>query len=111
MSPPRKTLHSQRFPGSDPRQGTGPSLLNHNEILRSTSLYYLTNTFVSSIYIYYQNPGGFKPVYTKAATDAPLLFSTFHYNIGFWPKELVEKVGNLVLYRSTTDEFYLCFSC
>ena len=29
-----------------------------------------------------------------------MLFSAFRYNVGFWPKQLVEKVGNLVLYRS-----------
>ncbi|KAK3615042.1 hypothetical protein LTR56_026844 [Elasticomyces elasticus] len=85
---------------SDPRQGTGPSLLTYNEILRSTSLYYLTRSFVSSVYVYFQNPHGFRTEYTKPATDAPMLFSAFGYNIGFWPRALVQKVGNLVSYRN-----------
>ncbi|KAJ8116998.1 hypothetical protein ONZ43_g4309 [Nemania bipapillata] len=87
---------------SDPRQGTGPSLLTHHEILREVSLYYLTRSFVSSVYIYAQNPGGFKQTdYSdvKARTDAPLLYTTFKYNIGFWPKEYVAAVGNLVSYK------------
>lgn len=49
--------------------------------------------------MYAQNPNGFSTDYTKARTDAPMLFSTFKYNVGFWPKELLEKVGNLVLYN------------
>lgn len=84
--------------GSDPRQGTGPSLLNHHEILRHVSLYYLTETIVSSVYMYYQNPHGFSTNYAKPNTDAPLLYSTFSHKVGFWPKGLVEKVGNLVSY-------------
>ncbi|KAL6695663.1 Alpha/Beta hydrolase protein [Trichoderma pleuroticola] len=85
---------------SDPRQGTGPSLITHNEILRHVSLYYLSQSFISSVYIYYQNPNGFTTNYTKAKTDAPLLFSNFQYNVFFWPKALVETVGNLVDYSS-----------
>ncbi|KAL7917530.1 Alpha/Beta hydrolase protein [Trichoderma austrokoningii] len=85
---------------SDPKAGTSPSILNHNEILLSVSLYYLTRSFFSSVYIYYQNPNGFKTSYTKAHTDAPLLFSAFKYNIAFWPQPLVAKVGNLVMYNN-----------
>ncbi|KAI3316839.1 alpha/beta-hydrolase [Xylariaceae sp. AK1471] len=88
---------------SDPRQGTGSSVLTHNEIFREISLYYLTRSFVSSVYIYNQNPDAFQPDYTRARTDAPLLYTTFQYNIGFWPKEYVAKVGNLVSY--TFQEF------
>lgn len=86
--------------GSDPAAGSPPSVLNSTEILRSVSLYYLTHSFLSSTYIYFQNPNAFKSLYSKARTDAPLLFSAFQYNIAFWPKALVEKVGNLVLYKS-----------
>jgi hypothetical protein len=64
------------------------------------SLFYLTRTFTSSVYIYHQNPNGFGTNYTKAHTDAPMLFSSWKYNVGFWPKELVERVGNLVSYTS-----------
>ncbi|KAI0409267.1 Alpha/Beta hydrolase protein [Xylaria palmicola] len=87
---------------SDPRQGTGASLLTHNEILREVSLYYLTGSFISSGFIYAQNPNGFKSIEysdVKARTDAPLLYTTFKYNIGFWPKEYVAAVGNLVSYK------------
>ncbi|KAI0115656.1 alpha/beta-hydrolase [Nemania sp. FL0031] len=87
---------------SDPRQGTGPSLLTHNEILLGVSLYYLTDSFVSSVYMYNQNPSAFSQTNysnAKAQTDAPLLYTTFKYNIGFWPKEYVAAVGNLVSYK------------
>jgi len=85
---------------SDPRQGTPPSTITHSEILRTVSLYYLTQTIVSSGFIYAQNPNGFKGNYTRAQTDAPLLFSAFKYNVGFWPPALVAKVGNLVSYKN-----------
>ncbi|KAK4496001.1 hypothetical protein PRZ48_013269 [Zasmidium cellare] len=85
---------------SDPRAGTPPSVITHNEILRSVSLYYLTQSFLSSVFIYFQNPEDFRTTYTKADTDAPLLFSSFKYNVGFWPREFVAKVGNLVFYNN-----------
>lgn len=75
-------------------------MLTHNEILRSVSLYYLSGSFASSVIIYQQNPNGFATVYTKANNDAPLLFSAFQYNVGFWPPAVVAKTGNLVLYSS-----------
>lgn len=87
------------FAVSDPRRGTGPSVLNNNEILREVSLYYLTESFVSSVYMYYQNPNNFTSHYTKAQTDAPLLFSDFKYNVYYWAKPVVEMVGNLVYYK------------
>jgi hypothetical protein len=86
--------------GSDPRQGNPPSVVTHNEILRTTSLYYLTHSFVSAGFVYAQNLNGFKTKYTKARTDAPLLFSAFKYNVAFWPPALVATVGNLVSYKS-----------
>jgi hypothetical protein len=74
--------------------------LDDKEILRSVSLYYLTRSFLSSVFIYFQNPSAFKTTYAKARTDAPLLFSGFQYNVAFWPQALVERVGNLVMYKS-----------
>ncbi|KAJ7467178.1 Alpha/Beta hydrolase protein [Mycena latifolia] len=88
---------SQR--GSDPRAGTPPSVLNTTATLTSISLYYLTDSFLSSVWIYAQNPNGFHTVYTKANTDAPMLFSQYEYNIALWPQEYVAKVGNLVSYK------------
>ncbi|KAF5573293.1 epoxide hydrolase [Fusarium pseudoanthophilum] len=64
---------------SDPRAGNPPSVLDHNEMLKTVALYYLTKSFASSVYIYYSNPTGFMTNYTKAKTDAPLLFSAFKY--------------------------------
>ncbi|KAJ7219698.1 Alpha/Beta hydrolase protein [Mycena haematopus] len=85
--------------GSDPRAGTTPSVLNSTAILTSISLYYLTQSFLSSVWIYAQNPTGFGTEYSKAPTDAPMLFSQFEYNIAFWPEEWVAEVGNLVSYK------------
>ncbi|KAJ7497713.1 Alpha/Beta hydrolase protein [Mycena latifolia] len=84
---------------SDPRAGTPPSVLNNTAILTSISLYYLTGSFLSSVWIYAQNPNGFRTAYTKADTDAPMLFSQYEYNVGLWPQEYVAKVGNLVSYK------------
>jgi len=83
---------------SDPRAGTAPSVLNNTAILTSVSLYYLTQSFLSSVWIYAQNPDGIRSVYTRAPTDAPLLFTQFPYNLG-WPEEYAKKVGNLVSYK------------
>jgi pimeloyl-ACP methyl ester carboxylesterase len=90
---------------SDPRQGTPPSTITHNEILRTVSLYYLTQTIISSGFIYAQNPTGFKANYTRAQNDAPLLYSAFKYNVGFWPPALVAEVGNLVSYKSKSQRY------
>ncbi|KAJ7451839.1 Alpha/Beta hydrolase protein [Mycena galericulata] len=84
---------------SDPRAGTPPSVLNNTAILTSVSLYYLTESFLSSVWIYAQNPNGIRSVYSKAPTDAPMLFSQFEYSIGLWPAEYVAQVGNLVFYK------------
>ncbi|KAJ7162102.1 Alpha/Beta hydrolase protein [Mycena filopes] len=83
---------------SDPRAGTPPSVLNSTAILTTVSLYYLTDSFLSSVWIYAQNPSGFGSVVTKAPTDAPMLFSQFEYN-PLWPEEYVAKAGNLVSYK------------
>ncbi|KAJ7451854.1 Alpha/Beta hydrolase protein [Mycena galericulata] len=84
---------------SDPRAGTPPSVLNNTAILTSISLYYLTNSFLSSVWTYAQNPNGVRSVYSKALTDAPMLFSQFEYNVGLWPQEYAAQVGNLVSYK------------
>ncbi|KAJ7792316.1 Alpha/Beta hydrolase protein [Mycena olivaceomarginata] len=84
---------------SDPRAGTSPSVLDNTAILTSVSLYCLTDSFLSSVWIYAQNADALKTVYTKAPTDAPLLFSQYEYNVGLWPEEYVAKIGNLVSYN------------
>jgi hypothetical protein len=47
----------------------------------------------------------------KANTDAPLLFSAFKYNGGFWPPAAVAKVGNFVRYQSKSLCFLLFSLC
>ncbi|KAJ7139486.1 Alpha/Beta hydrolase protein [Mycena epipterygia] len=84
---------------SDPLAGTAPSVLTSTAILTATSLYYLTQSFQSAAWIYAQNAGAFSTVYEKPATDAPMFFSLFEYNILLWPQEYVAKVGNLVWYK------------
>jgi hypothetical protein len=88
--------------GSDPRAGTTPSALTHTAILTATSLYYLTYSFQSAGSIYAQNPNASVADYVKPPTDAPMFFSLFEYNIGFWPREYVAKVGNLVSYKGSS---------
>ncbi|KAJ7451175.1 Alpha/Beta hydrolase protein [Mycena latifolia] len=84
---------------SDPRAGTPPSVLTHETLLTMVSLYYLTQTFQSSVWIYEQNANLFSPDYVKPATDAPMLFTLYEFEVMFWPREYVERVGNLVLYK------------
>ncbi|KAJ7884148.1 Alpha/Beta hydrolase protein [Mycena olivaceomarginata] len=89
---------------SDPRAGMPPSQLNSTAILTLISLYYLTDSFLSSLWIYVANPEAFSSVYpNKASTDAPMLFSQYKYNVAYWPEEFIAKVGNLVSY--TVHEF------
>ncbi|KAJ7579822.1 Alpha/Beta hydrolase protein [Mycena floridula] len=73
--------------------------LNTTDILTATSLYFLSQTFLSSNYIYAQNPNGFNQSHILAPTDAPILFGAYKWNIVYWPKEFVAKVGNLVVYN------------
>ncbi|KAK8051503.1 alpha/beta-hydrolase [Apiospora rasikravindrae] len=88
---------------SDPSAGTGPSVLTHKEILRQVSLYYLSKSFVSSVFTYAHNAAASKASYTKARNDAPMLYSSFKYNGGFWPKEIIALVGNLVSHTYIFD--------
>jgi hypothetical protein len=83
---------------SDPHRGTGPSVLNDTAILTEVSLYYLSKSFLSSIWIYSQN--GFYPSYDVPKPSTPLGFSAFRFNIG-WPRAFVERVGNLTFYNGT----------
>jgi hypothetical protein len=86
--------------GSDPRAGTPSSQLNSTAILTLISLYYLTDSFLSSVWIYVANPESLSSVYTNKASsiDAPMLFSQYKYNVAYWPEEFVAKVGNFVSY-------------
>ncbi|KAF7337779.1 Epoxide hydrolase domain protein [Mycena sanguinolenta] len=66
---------------SDPRAGTGPSTINSTTILNIVSLCYLSGTFQSSVWQYTRNPKGWRTDYVKPATDAPMWYSAFEYNI------------------------------
>ncbi|EJD48566.1 alpha/beta-hydrolase [Auricularia subglabra TFB-10046 SS5] len=71
------------------------------DILTGVSLYYLTRSFLTSVFQYAYNPGGFqdstKP--RKANTTAPLGYGHFKWDVGHWPRYIVEKLGNLVFYK------------
>ncbi|TGO61496.1 hypothetical protein BOTNAR_0128g00040 [Botryotinia narcissicola] len=71
---------------SDPQAGTSPSVLTHNEILR-------------------QNTDAYSSSYSKAQTDAPMLFSSFRYSGAFWTEKVVSWVGNLVTYNCESFSF------
>jgi hypothetical protein len=77
------------------------------------SLYYLTHTFLSSVFTYAQNPMAFRHAYTFPPTDAPMLLSQFKYNVGFWPREVASTVGNLVEFHSKSDPswHFFCALC
>ncbi|KAI9640842.1 hypothetical protein NHQ30_010683 [Ciborinia camelliae] len=98
-----KYISSEISEGSDPQAGTPPSVLTHNEILREVSLYFLTKSFVSSAFTYAQNPDAYSSSYTKAQTDAPMLFSSFKYSGAFWTEEVISWVGNLVTTKTIND--------
>ncbi|KAJ7680834.1 Alpha/Beta hydrolase protein [Mycena polygramma] len=75
---------------SDPRAGTPPSVLNNTAILTVASLYFLTDSLLSA---------------AKAATDAPLLFSQYEYNVALWPEEYVAKNTAAALAMLQSKEF------
>jgi hypothetical protein len=81
---------------SDPDR-SAPSTFTNNTILTSVSLYYLTRTFLSSVWIYFR--GSFSSDYNVTRPSAPMGFSAFRFNPGRWPKEFVAQVGNLTVYN------------
>jgi hypothetical protein len=96
--------------GADATAGHYPSVLTHNEILRSISLTYLTDTFMSSIYTYAQDPSVLETGIRRAKTDAPMLVTFFRYSIGFWPEVVLQTMGNLVMYRRESCPYELEYS-
>lgn len=82
--------------GADVRAEESPSVFTHNEILRSISLYYLTDTFMPSVYTYAQEPQFpyQEGIYRRARTDAPMLVSYFKYPIKFWPEDVLRTYGS-----------------
>lgn len=61
------------------------------------SIYYLTQTILSSTWIY--TVGSFDTNYNVTRPSAPMAYSAFKYNVAHWPKAYIEKVGNLTYYE------------
>ncbi|QRV92993.1 epoxide hydrolase [Ceratobasidium sp. AG-Ba] len=83
---------------SDPQFGVPPSTITNNTILTEVSLYYLTGTFETSVNTYFQNPNGFNPTMLHAANDVPMGYAAYYYDLQYYPKFYVSKIGNLVYY-------------
>ncbi|EJD48571.1 alpha/beta-hydrolase [Auricularia subglabra TFB-10046 SS5] len=87
---------SEKFYGwSDP---TGNSDLTSKDILTGVSLYFLTKSFLQSVYQYAYNPGTFQPP-RKANTDAPMAYGNFKWDAIHWPRYYAAQLGNLAFYR------------
>lgn len=78
---------------SDPR-----GQLTSRDVLTGVSLYYLTRTFLSSIFEYAHNPADYQPP-RKANTTAPLGYGHFKWDTGHWPRYYIAQFSNLVFYR------------
>jgi hypothetical protein len=61
-------------------------------------LYIYTRTFYSSVWLYSQNSFRSYDGW-NITTDAPMGFSAFMGNPGWWPEQWVAKVGNLKFYN------------
>ncbi|KAF7322072.1 Alpha beta-hydrolase [Mycena kentingensis (nom. inval.)] len=77
---------------------------NNSTILTAVSLYALTDSVVSTNWIYAANPGPFAPQFVfpgpGTVEDAPpMVFSSFTYSFALWPEDYVKKIGNVVAYR------------
>ncbi|KAJ6588189.1 Alpha/Beta hydrolase protein [Mycena capillaripes] len=84
---------------SDPRAGTPPSVLDNTAILMSVSLYFLTESFLSSVWIYAQNPNSF----SGRTRKPPRMHPYFHDFGGHWPglddpPALIEDIREMGLY-------------
>ncbi|KAJ7574600.1 hypothetical protein C8J56DRAFT_802564, partial [Mycena floridula] len=68
-----------------------------SDIFTTASLFFLSEMFLSSMYIYAQNLNNFMiPSKRQAYT---MLFSQYKWNVTYWPEEFVVKVRNLVVYK------------
>ncbi|KAH8919531.1 alpha/beta-hydrolase [Atractiella rhizophila] len=85
---------------SDPQFGVAPSTWTNDTILSWVSLYFLTDTFLSSTWIYTANGASTRPSYDdlEKIPTAPMGMSNFKYNVAAWPKAYAAKVGNLTFY-------------
>ncbi|KAF8516433.1 Alpha/Beta hydrolase protein [Hysterangium stoloniferum] len=82
------------------RDWSDPSRVDITYILTTVSLYYLTGSFPTSLYIYAQN-SGFSPGDVKAITPKPFGYSSFQWEGIFsrHPKSFIDALGNLTYYK------------
>ncbi|KAF8585044.1 epoxide hydrolase 1 [Ramaria rubella] len=75
-----------------------PKLVDNTQILTTVSLYYLTGSFPTSLFVYAQNVG-FSPTDIKAKTDKPFGYSSFRWEGIRHPEGFLRALGNLTYYR------------
>ncbi|EJD40194.1 alpha/beta-hydrolase [Auricularia subglabra TFB-10046 SS5] len=86
----------EKFYGaSDP---TGNGELTTKDILTGVSLYFLTKSFLSSVFQYAHNPSPFEAP-RKSDNSAPLGYGNFKWDAIHWPRYYVSQFANLVFYR------------
>ncbi|CEL61479.1 Putative epoxide hydrolase OS=Stigmatella aurantiaca (strain DW4/3-1) GN=STAUR_4299 PE=3 SV=2 [Rhizoctonia solani AG-1 IB] len=88
----------EKYLFGDPLMGSSPSTLTNNTIITTVSLYYLSQTFETSVNTYYQNPNEFPSVMRRAANNIPMGFASYRYEAQYYPQFYLSKIGNLVYY-------------
>ncbi|EJD48565.1 alpha/beta-hydrolase [Auricularia subglabra TFB-10046 SS5] len=68
------------------------------DVLTGVSLYFLTRTFLPSIFEYAHNPADYQPP-KKANTTWPLGYGHFKWDTGHWPRYYIAQFANLTFYR------------
>ncbi|EJD54399.1 alpha/beta-hydrolase [Auricularia subglabra TFB-10046 SS5] len=68
-------------------------------ILTNASIYFLTQSFLPSVYEYAHNAAAALPELRKARNSAPLGYGAYKWDTGQYPRYFAEKFGNLVFYR------------
>ncbi|EJD40184.1 alpha/beta-hydrolase [Auricularia subglabra TFB-10046 SS5] len=80
---------------SDP---TGQGEMTSKDILTGVSLYFLTKSFLSSVFQYAHNPSPFEAP-RKSNNASPLGYGHFKWEMMHWPRYYIAQFGNLVFYR------------
>ncbi|KAF8531967.1 Alpha/Beta hydrolase protein [Gautieria morchelliformis] len=75
-----------------------PSKVDVTQILTTVSLYYLTESFPTSLYIYAQNVG-FSSSDVKSNNDKPFGYSSFRWEGIRHPEAYLRGIGNLTYYK------------
>ncbi|EJD51097.1 alpha/beta-hydrolase [Auricularia subglabra TFB-10046 SS5] len=77
---------------SDPNGG-----LTSTDILTGVSLYYLSRSFLSSVFLYANNGLDASP--RKARNNAPFGYGNFKWENVHWPRYVAAQLGNFVFYK------------